>query len=109
MLDRDFPFAFFLLPIGRNDLGIELHVTIQIPLPGGPLNIILNRGTTRVETRPIRIWVEGESLLNKQVNNATSLIMESESLRKYEQAHRTARQGTYSPTTFHQYHSGLQK
>lgn len=42
MLDRDFPFAFFLLPIGRNDLGVELHVTIQIPLLGGPLNIILN-------------------------------------------------------------------
>ena len=90
MLNSDFPLPRFFLPVSTNDLGIELHVTIQVPLFRCPLNIIMNRLSARVEPWPIRVRVEWKCL--KVRDNSFPWMPD---LHKYEMGHHTEPLGTY--------------
>ena len=62
MFYRHLPLALFILPLCSNDTGVELEITIEIPLFDRAFHVIKNVASAGVESRPVGIRIKREGL-----------------------------------------------
>ena len=64
VLDCHLPFPGLFLPVSAENPGIELDVTIKVPLLDGAFDIRMDLRASRIESRPVWIRVERKRLFS---------------------------------------------
>ena len=62
MFDSDSPLSLTFLPVGTCYAVIELHVPIEVPLPGDVVYVVVDFLPSRIEVAPIWVRIERKCL-----------------------------------------------